>query len=185
MSRQERPAQELLGETFPNYYSRYREQLELDKKMRDTPSLLTAAERRARLWQPFAIKAQQIQPKLATLQMDWQVGLAFLSVIPLFWVFETIAQKVRPVDAAEDPRWLLAALFLSVGIVGWKLIGCGRRYALKHAAPPLANALAPLRPSETELAGILAELKRHKLKLGSKLVPADVLTRIEALRRVV
>ena len=45
-------------------------------------------------------------------------------------------------------------------------------------------SLGGARPSETELAGILAELKAHKLKLGSKLVPPDVLSRIEELRRI-
>ena len=42
MAKSFQPASELISETFPNYYTVYRELLERERKVRDTPSLLTA-----------------------------------------------------------------------------------------------------------------------------------------------
>ena len=170
-----RPASELISETFPNYYTVYRALLERERKVRDTPSLLTPEERRARMREPFMVIAPLAQQKLSSIQVDWRVGLAVFSFVPIFWV----------IDLVEDPslNWIFSGLALWAGLVFSEIFRSSRRYLLKNAAPQLAASLAPLKPSESELDRILQELKQHKLKLG-KLRPSDLLERIEQLRTI-
>ena len=172
-----RPASELISETFPNYYTVYRELLERERKVRDTPSLLTPEERRARMREPFMVIAPLAQQKLASIQVDWRVGLAVLSFVPIFWV-------IGLVEDQPSLNWIFAGLALWAGLVFSEIFRSSRRYLLKNAAPQLASSLAPLKPSESELDRILQELKQHKLKLG-KLRPSDLLERIEQLRTAI
>jgi hypothetical protein len=185
MANASRPASELISETFPNYYTVYRELLERERKVRDTPSLLTPAERKARMREPFMVLAPLAQQKLSTMQLDWRVLLAIFSFAPIFWILGLISRLFAGPNQ-EDPsmNWMLAGLALWGGLVFWEIFSASRRYLLKNAAPQLAASLAPLKPSESEIGRILDELKQHKLKLA-KLRPSDLLERIEQLRTAV
>jgi hypothetical protein len=186
MAREPRSGTELISETFPNYYAVYRELIERERKVRDTPSLLSPSERRARLREPFGVVAQLAQQKLASIQIDGRVWLAIGAFFPLMWILNAIGELfIDPDDETGIARWMLGCAVLCVGLIVSQLITSGRRYVLKIAVPPLAHALAPLRPSEAEIAGVLQELQEHKLKLGSKLRAADLTTRIEQLRNAV
>jgi hypothetical protein len=177
-----RPASELISETFPNYYTVYRELLERERKVRDTPSLLTPEERRARMREPFMVIAGLAQQKLSSTRVDWRVALAVFSFVPLFWLLGLVSKWVNgPNNDDPNPTGVFITLALWAGIVFWEIFMSSRRYLLKNAAPQLAASLAPLKPSETELGRIIDELRQHKLKLG-KLRPSDLLERIEQLR---
>jgi len=184
MSRVSRPGNELISETFPNYYTVYRELIERERKVRDTPSLLTPAERRARLREPFRVVAPIVQQKLSSTQVDWRVWLAFAAFIPILW---SIGGLVRLFTDDENAvtRGALVGLALGVGLIASQTFTSARRYVLKSAVPPLTTALAPLRPSEAEISDILKELQQHKLKLGSKLRASDLTESIEQLRQAV
>ena len=184
MSKTRRPANELISETFPNYYTLYREVLERERKVRDTPSLLTAEERRTRMREPFLVIAPLVQQKLASIQVDWRVVLAVFSIVPIFWVLGLVAGWLNGPDQ-DDPgmNWMIGALVVWAGLVIREIYMSTRRYLLKNAAPRLAASLAPLKPLQPEIDRILGELKQHKLKLG-KLRASDLLERIEQLRAV-
>ena len=185
MAKTSRPATELISETFPNYYTVYRELLERERKVRDTPSLLTPEERRARIRGPFMVLAPLAQQKLASVQIDWRVVLAVFSFTPIFWVIGIISSWFSgPYQDDPSMNWMLAGLALWAGLVCSEIFSSSRRYLLKKALPPLAASLAPLKPSESEISRILEDLKQHKLKLG-KLRPSDLLDRIEQLRTTV
>jgi len=182
MAKASRPASELISETFPNYYTVYREMLERERKVRDTPSLLTPAERRARMREPFMVLAPLVQQKLASIQVDWRVVLAIFSFAPIFWVIGAISGWINgPNQDDPSPNWMIAGLVLWAGLVFFEIFMSPRRYLLKSAAPQLAASLAPLKPSEPEIGRIIDELKQHKLKLG-KLRAADLLERIRQSR---
>lgn len=182
MADQKRPAEQLISETFPNYYTARRELLDRERKVRDTPSLLTPAERKERMREPFLVIAPLAQQKLASIRVDWRVLLAIFSFAPIFWVLGLISTWING-PYQEDPNmsWMLTGLALWGGLVFAEIFMSSRRYLLKKAAPQLAAALAPLRPSEFELDRVLKELKAQKLKLA-KLRPSDLLERIEQLR---
>jgi len=182
MADDKRPANELIGETFPNYYTVYRELLERERKVRDTPSLLSPKERRARMREPFLVIAPLAQQKLASIQVDWRVVLAVLACIPIFSILGIVSRAIGgPYNDDPSPTLIMTGLALWAGLVFSEIFMSSRRYLLKKAAPQLAAALAPLKPSESELDRILEELKQHKLKLA-KLRPSDLLERIERLR---
>jgi len=184
MAKASRPPSELISETFPNYYTVYRELLERERKVRDTPSLLTPAERRARMREPFIVIAPLVQQKLASIQVDWRVGLAVLSFVPIFWVIGSISRWITGPDQDPSLNWIFSGLALWAGLVFWEIFMSGRRYLLKNAVPQLAASLAPLKPLDSEVSRILDELKQHKLKLG-KLRPSDLLERIDQMRTTV
>jgi hypothetical protein len=186
MSKESRAGTELIGETFPNYYTVYRELIERERKVRDTPSLLTPAERRTRMREPFGVVAQVVQQKLASTQVDGRVWMAVAAFFPLMWGLGAIGRIfINPDDENGIARWMLGCAALCVGLVVSQLFTSGRRHVLKSAVPPLVQALAPLRPTEDEIGDILVELKQHKLKLGSKLLASDVIQGIERLRQAV
>jgi len=82
-------------------------------------------------------------------------------------------------------RWMFGRAVVCVGLIVSQLITSGRLCLLKNVVPPLARALAPLRPSEAEIKQVLQELKGHKLKPGSKLQASDVTAGIEQLKNAV
>jgi hypothetical protein len=182
MAKTSRPGAELISETFPNYYTVYRERIEVDKKVRNTPSQLTPAERKARIRETFAFHAGSMQQRLTSLQLDWRVGAAVAAIIPICWLMGGLASLFGGPDAADDPRWALAGLLIGVGAVISQCFGATRRFVHKHALPPIAAALAPLRPTDMEIDAILDELRQRRYKLGKKLTRDDVLGRIEQLR---
>ena len=185
MSPTRRPATDLISETFPNFYSVYRETIERDRKVRDTPSQLTPAERKARMREPFLLIAPVAQQKLASIRVDWRVLVSIFSFAPIFWVMGLIAKLVGgPYQEDPSPNWIIAGLVLWIGFVFWEIFMSSRRYLLKNAAPQLAASLAPLKPSKTEIERILQELRQHKLKLA-KLRPADLLELIEQRRTTI
>ena len=179
-----RPATDLLSETFPNYYSVYRDAIERDKRLRDTPSLLTPEERRTRMREPFMLIAPIAEQKLTRTQVDWRVLLAIFSFVPIFGLAGAIAGLLKRSDQDPNENFIFAGLVLWLGYIVYEVVMSSRRYLLKHAVPPLATSLVAFKPSVTEVAAIVDEFKRAKLKLG-KLRAQDLLDRIEQLRTTV
>jgi hypothetical protein len=144
------PASDLISQTFPNYYTVYRAVIERDRKVRDTPSQLTPAERKARMREPFLLIAPVAQEKLASIRVDWRVLVAIFSFVPIFWVMGLLAKWTGdPYQDDPSPNWIIAGLALWVGFVLWEIFLSSRRYLLKNAAPQLAASLAPLKPSKS------------------------------------
>ena len=137
MARTSRPATDLISETFPNYYTVYREAIERDKKLRDTPSLLTPAERKARMREPFLLIAPIAQQKLASTQWDWRVLVAIFSFAPIFGVLGAVAGLFKGPDGEPSEMFIIAGLVLWLGYVVYEVAMSSRRYLLKHAVPPL------------------------------------------------
>jgi len=180
MSKTSRPATDLLSETFPNFYSVYRDAIERDRKLRDTPSLLTPEERRSRMREPFMLIAPIAQQKLASTQWDWRVLVALFSFAPIFAVIGIGAKLFTGPDEDPSEAFMIVALVLWLGYVVYEVYMSSRRYLLKHAVPPLASSLMAFRPTEAEVAAIVDEFRRAKLKLG-KLRAQDLLDRMEHL----
>jgi hypothetical protein len=183
MSRTSRPATDLISETFPNYYSVYREAIERDRKLRDTPSLLTPQERQARMREPFMLIAPIAQQKLSSTRIDWRVLVAIFSFPLVFMIVAAVAKLFTAADEEPSEVFILVGIGLWLAYVIYEVYMSSRRYLLKHAVPPLATSLMALKPSEAEVAAIVDEFKRAKLKLG-KLRAQDLLDRMEQLRAV-
>ena len=184
MARTSRPATDLISETFPNYYTVYREAIERDRKLRDTPSLLTPDERRTRMREPFMLIAPIAQQKLSSTRVDWRVALAIFS-FPFVFMAVAGAAKLFTADGGEPSEaFILTGFGIWLAYVIYEVYMASRRYLLKHAVPPLAASLVPLKPSVAEVAAIVDEFKRAKLKLG-RMRAQDLLDHIEQLRTAV
>jgi len=93
-----------------------------------------------------------VQQKLASIQVDWRVGLAVLSFVPIFWVIGLVSKWLNGPDQMDpSPNWIFAGLALWAGLVFWEIFMSTRRYLLKNAVPQLAASLAPLKPLDSEV----------------------------------
>lgn len=165
------PLAALAARTFPNYADVLRERLELERRVQDSPGLLSPEERRALIAQPFVLLSPMVERRFSSTRIDRNVGWTLLGAFLLFTFGSGIARAVAP--DAQDAS-VLVLLALAVALVAWQGLGSSRRFMLREIIPPLARALRPLRPRETEMQAVLADLKQLRHKLGSKLVLSDL-----------
>jgi len=175
------PLAELIRATFPNLAFARSEPVALAERIRRDPASLPAEQRLALVRQPFVLLSPKVEKRLAATHVDKEIALSLVGVVA-FWAF-----VLPPLMRALPPQLADAAfvLFVLLGIaaVVWQFIGSTRRFMKREILPVLAGALAPLRPSESEIAAVLAELKRLRHKIGSKARPADVLAQIGSAPR--
>lgn len=152
-------------QTFPHYHEEYAVQLALDRK---TPSQLSAEDRRDRIHDPaLAIAIAAIQRRTG-MRMDRASWIAVAIFVALIFLPGTIANLF---GANEDQLKTMSTSAMAIAfIVLFVTVGSsGDRIARKWALPHLANALAPLRPTDAELVEMIRGLKGRKLWLGSRL----------------
>ena len=171
VSKQAQPLPALAASTFPNYAEVLRERTELERRVQESPGLLSPEERRSLIAQPFVLLSPKVERRFSSTHIDRNVGLAILGAFLLFMFGSAAARAVAP-DSADGAVLLLLAL--GIGVVIWQGLGASRRFMRREVIPQLARALRPLRPRETEMQAVLAELKQMRHKLGSKLVLADL-----------
>jgi hypothetical protein len=70
-------------------------------------------------------------------------------------------------------------LALAAALVIWQVRAGGRRFMKREVVPVLAQTLAPLRPTRTEVDAILQELRKAKHKIGGKLRVDDLFAKLE------
>jgi hypothetical protein len=111
------------------------------------------------------------------------VLVAIFSFPLVFMIVAAVAKLFTAADEEPSEVFILVGIGLWLAYVIYEVYMSSRRYLLKHAVPPLATSLMALKPSEAEVAAIVDEFKRAKLKLG-KLRAQDLLDRMEQLRAV-
>jgi hypothetical protein len=73
---------------------------------------------------------------------------------------------------------MAALVFIALGVllVVWQIFRSRRRFMMRQVVPVLASAIRPLKPTESELKFVLAELTQLKHKIGTKLKLADLIS---------
>jgi hypothetical protein len=171
------PLADLRRETFPNLDEAHKDRLELEDKVRRSPSFLSPDERRELIRSPFMLLAPKVEQRLASTHLDKEIGFSFLGAFLIGSIGPALAHAVAPDFEGESFLFFWA---VGIGVIIWQFMMSGHRVVKRQVVPVLARALAPLKPSETELQAVLAELKQHKTKLGSKLKVADLQTQLTA-----
>ena len=161
----------LLGETFPNFAQRWHDRLALEETIRHSPQLLSAEDRAALIREPFLRLSPQVETRFASLHLDKEVGFAIVGAIGMMTFAKPLASRFAP-DQTEVA--LLTAVAFGVALVVWQIANAGQRYMRRAIVPTLITALRPLRPSDSELQAVLAELKRLGHKIGAKLRAKDL-----------
>jgi len=178
-SKERLPLAQLLPKTYPNFAVALKERLALEEKVRDTPAFLSAQERARLIQLPFVLLSPKVEARLAKTSLDWPSGLTLFGTVFLTPVAIGLTRAAMPASVPEEYS-VIAVLLLAAGLVIWQVSGVGRRFVKKRIVPTLAQTLRPLKPTDSELQAVIAELKKHKHKLGSRLRLADLTARMRA-----
>lgn len=166
------PLPELMRQTFPGFAAVWADRLTLEEQVKSSPLLMTAEQRKSLLSEAFLALSPKVEKRFAATHMDKEVGFAALGAIGLLIAVPALTRAVAP-DHAEEALFL--AMAVGIALVIWQIAVSGRRFMRRDVLPPLVKSLSPLRPKNEEIAAILAELKSHGHKMGSKLKIADLL----------
>ena len=162
---------DLLAATLPNHEQLLQQRMAVERVVRDDVGALSPTTRRDLLVRPFVAMSPMVEQRFATLHLDAWVGAAVLSLLALPALGHALGALVSPDDSDQGG---LVGLAMSAALIVWAAIGTKRRWIRKFVAPRLTGSLAPLHATDAEVAGILAELRTHKHKLGRYLRPDDL-----------
>ncbi len=165
------PLPALIKSTYPTIAEALAERMELEQKIKQSPMLFSAEERRTLIRTPFLFLSPKVDQRFGSTHLDKEIGMAVAAAIALMFVAEPLGRLLTP-DSPQQT--LLGCLLLGLGLVVWQLAVSGRRYMQRTILPVLASTLRPLRPTELELKNTLAELRQLGHKMASKLSVADL-----------
>lgn len=166
ISKKPMPLRDLITHTFPNIQQVFQGRMELEDKVKKSPSLLTAEERHALIRQPFTLLASKVERRFSSTHIDKETAIAIAIGLGLMLAGPAIFSAIAP---ESQEAGLLTCISLGLLLICWKGMGSGKRFMQRDIIPVLANSLKPLNPSEGELNAVLAELKQLRNKMGKKL----------------
>ena len=177
--KERQPLAQLLARTYPNFSTALQDRLALEERVRNTPALLSPQERARLIQLPFALLSPKVESRLAKVSFDLRSGLTLLGIAFLTPVALRLVQAALPASMPEE-NGVIAVLLIAAAVFFWQMAGVGRRFVRRRIVPTLATTLRPLKPTDRELQAVLADLKKHKHKLGSKLKLTDLTTVMRA-----
>jgi hypothetical protein len=165
----------LVRDTFPKLREVYAERLEQEKRIRQSPSSLSADERQYCLMEPFILLNPLVERRFASsTEMDRQSGLGCLATVliggGLF--FGSLAFH----GPLQDKILVTAAILFGMGTLYTFVqmhLGPKRFFAARLQAP-LVKALKPLRPTREDVAACLERCRTQRLKIA-KVARLDVI----------
>jgi len=130
--------------------------------------------------QAFRLLADTVEAYDASTHLDREVWLSILAGFVFCGVVLAALKQQAPQNA--DTGFIIA-FFLSLGLIAWQLSRTGERFLRRAVLPRLARALAPLHPTDAELASTLEQMRSNGRKLGSRVTAPQILQAIAAFRR--
>jgi hypothetical protein len=156
--------------------------LALETRLRQKNSSLTQDERRDLLIEPFSIVNPAVEARYAGAEFDKQSGLGCLATLLLGGglFFGSIFAKGR----AKDWALLAAAVLGGIGILYTllQLYFAPKRFVRRKILPNLAKALAPLDPSQEEIASTLERCKSIGMRIGKIGLAGEIWALVERHR---
>lgn len=175
VSRKATSLEALKQETYPGLDAALAARRALDERIRTAPHLLSPEERLGLIRAPFNLLTRKVEKHFASTHLDAGIGLAFGAAVGLCIATLSIGQALVP-DIAG--KLFLVAMAIGVGLVIWQFFAAGKRFMRKEILPPLAKALAQLKPSEAEIAQALRDFRKAKHQIGRRLKAAEILEAI-------
>jgi hypothetical protein len=172
ISRSASSLESLKRETFPGLDAALEGRRALEERIKTAPHLLSAEERIGLIRSPLNLLSPKVEKRFASTNLDGGVVLAIAGAVALLVILPAIGKSVS--DNGAGPS-ILIALVLGIAAVTWQFIAAGQRFMRKEVLPVLAKSLAPLKPSEAEIARALADFSKAGHKIGKKLKAAEVL----------
>jgi hypothetical protein len=163
---------ELIEKTFPNLLQTCQPILALEEKIKKSPNSLSASERHAVIRGPMLSLSAKVEKRFASTHIDKETGLALLGGIVAFIVGLIAASRFAPTVADKSS---VIILVLGILLVAWQGLGSRRRFMRREIIPVVVKTIGPVKPTESEVKAVLAELKATGHKIGAKLKASDLM----------
>jgi len=164
-------ARDLLATTLPDHEQVLKQRMDVERVVREDIASLPPDWRRELIARPFVTLSPMVEQRFASTHLDARSAAALLSLFVFPPLMTVLSAMIMPDDAEVGA---IAGLALTIGLLIWGGMGAKRRWILKAVAPRLADSLAPLRPTDAELEGVLTELRTHKHRMGQYVKVADL-----------
>ena len=174
----------LVRDTNPTLPEDSTDRLVLEEKAKASPTQLTPGERTALLTEPFMALSSQVTRRFAPGGCSNVLGALALLVglfLACLWIVYNGEAK-GGMYALVTVGGVFAAVLVLYAL--WSFATSKRRYMKRRVVPLLAQALAPLEPTQAELAEVLDALEADGHKIGEKVKPEWVLEAIRMAQTV-
>ncbi|WP_028102805.1 hypothetical protein [Pseudoduganella violaceinigra] len=166
------PLETLKQETCPGLDAAMAERRALDERVKTAPHLLSPNERLGLIRSPFNLLSPKVEKRFASTNLDGGVVGAIAGAIGLMIVCPAVGAAISTEGAGPA---MVIGMGLGLALIIWQFIAAGQRFMRKEILPPLAKALAPLKPSEAEIEQALRDFRKAGHKIGGKLKAAEIL----------
>jgi hypothetical protein len=165
----------MVRETQPGLFENYKERLELEATVKRAPYTLTAEQREALVFEPFALLNPTVELRYkSSFVFDRQSGIGCLGtiVVSAAVFFAAVALTKQGSQTAGLAALIVPAVGTVYTLVQFTL-GPGR-FVRSTVVPALVLALAPLKPLQEEVSHALDLCRKKGMKIG-KSVKSDLL----------
>jgi len=173
---------ELERMSFPGLRETYASRLALEAQIQRAPADLTPEQRASLLFEPFDLLHPVVEAYFANgTQLDKQSGIGCFGTI--LATIAVIAVAIYIKGTITDAFLVATGVVFSIGMI-YTFIQHGfapGRFLRAKILPPLARALAPLKPEEFELDGCLKKCRTLGYKIGKKVKAKQILAEIQLL----
>jgi hypothetical protein len=174
----------LIAETFPRVREAYAPRLDLEGRV--ASNTLTPDERLSLIAEPLIAAEYGVLLRGKSMHLDIRTTTALLSaMIAVALVIYVFATGPSRAERIANPGWTvreigsLALLGFTILMLVVAALGDVRRFVSQHIVPRVARALAPLSPTEAELATVLAALRQGGLRVARYTRPHTLASAIE------
>jgi hypothetical protein len=166
----------LIATSYPTLRDVYAERLRLEAALRSAPESIPLDLRDSLIKQPFHLLGPMVDAKLKRGMLDlvgW--GVVAASVVAIGVVLD-VTPDLAPSVA---PQILGGVVLACVAAFIWAVASRRGRLIRRTMLPRLGRSLRPLRPTESELNGVLRELRRSRRSVASRVQAKHILQAVQ------
>ena len=161
--------EELIASTYPNIRTRYARRLEIEACVAKSPEKLGAQIRRDLLLEPFQLLDHRVHGRFSTMNVDFAMVAAMLMgflIVPVF-ISDYLSYKFHVIDENEGTLIIVSivAALIATFPLGRR---AGKIFMRKKIYPVIADTLAPLHPTESEIEAVISHLKSSGTTMGKR-----------------
>jgi hypothetical protein len=159
-------ARHMLAQTFPNFEQVAHARMETERLVRSDVAALAPQDRQRLIVTPFVLMSCMAEERFRATHFDLGVGIAVLGLFVLPPLAQAAWSAFLPYHAELG---LVLGALLALALISWQATMAKRRWVRRMVLPRLGTCLGPLRPTDAELEGVIAELGRHGHQLAKYL----------------
>lgn len=167
---------EIIARSFPAFQELYGERMKIEESLRMAPDSLTPEVRQALIQQPFLVLSPLVEAQYGRTSVDWVIAAALAGGLGMVMLAAWLNDQL-PED--YHTATLIVCSVLGLALIIWAFATVVGRFVKRQVVPRAARTLRPLKPTESEIAVALADLKRMGHRIGGVLKPRHVVDALQ------